>query len=247
MNWNKQCATPRTNIKYILTLKLPSLFIKYSPKTLKWLPYILICHWTSLSTWYQEDIISAYSQCHVDSSACTEYNVNNQTLTQVQQFYVHIFFCLMVIRPWLNRPTHGHGHVICMGNLGGAFSCENTPEACTETHKSSFSSIKQVSGRNGDHEWLRMTNAFILCDLLWNVHTSHAVNREGSFNLHQARQFFYVRRHMKGFLFWADLYYGEAVWGSDKNLGFFNFLLIQSFNKLESCFERVQTNCHQLN
>ncbi len=33
----------------------------------------------------------------------------------------------------------------------------------------------------GDHEWLRMTNAFILCDLVWKVKKGHAVNREGRF------------------------------------------------------------------
>ncbi len=70
----------------------------------------------------------------------------------------------MVIRPWLNLPTGGHGHAICKGNLRGGFSQENTPEGCTETHKSSFIPCKEVSGRNGDHGWLRMTNAFILCD-----------------------------------------------------------------------------------
>ncbi len=32
-----------------------------------------------------------------------------------------------------------------------------------------FFPYKQVSGRNDDHEWLRMTNVFILCDLLWKV------------------------------------------------------------------------------
>ncbi len=42
-------------------------------------------------------------------------------------------------------------HVVCMGNLRGAFSQENTPEVHTETHKSSFFPYKQVSGRNGDH------------------------------------------------------------------------------------------------
>ncbi len=68
-----------------------------------------------------------------------------------------------------------------MGNLEGVFSQENTPEGCTETHKSSFIPYKQVSGRNGDHEWLRITNAFILCDLLWKVQKSYAANREGSF------------------------------------------------------------------
>ncbi len=35
-----------------------------------------------------------YSQCHVDSLACTVQNVNNQTLTQVSQLYVHLAFCL---------------------------------------------------------------------------------------------------------------------------------------------------------
>ncbi len=30
--------------------------------------------------------------------------------------------------------------------------------------------------------WLRMNNAFILCNLLWKVQKSLAVNREGSFN-----------------------------------------------------------------
>ncbi len=49
-------------------------------------------------------------------------------------------------------PTGSHGHVIYMGNLGGVFSCENTPEGCTETHKSSVFPYEQVSGRNGDHE-----------------------------------------------------------------------------------------------
>ncbi len=28
-----------------------------------------------------------------------------------------------------------------------------------------------------------MTNAFILCDLVWKVQKSHAANREGSFKL----------------------------------------------------------------
>ncbi len=61
-------------------------------------------------------IRSVYSQCHVDSLKCTEQNVNNQTLTQVSQLYVHISFCLKVIRSWLNLPAGGHAHVICMGD-----------------------------------------------------------------------------------------------------------------------------------
>ncbi len=70
------------------------------------------------------------------------------------------------ILSYSNQVTCGHGHVICMCNLGWVFSCGNTPEGSTETHKSSFLPYKQVSGRNGDHEWLRKTNAFILFDLL---------------------------------------------------------------------------------
>ncbi len=63
-------------------------------------------------------------------------------------------------------PTGGHGHVVCIGNLGVFFSRTNTPEGCTEIHKSACFLYKQVSGRNGDYEWLRVNNAFILCDLL---------------------------------------------------------------------------------
>ncbi len=79
-------------------------------------------------------------------------------------------------------PIRGHGHVICMGNLVGVISQEITPEGCTETHKSPCFPYKQVSGRNGDYEWLRMINAFILCDLEGKVQKSHAMNREGSFS-----------------------------------------------------------------
>ncbi len=42
----------------------------------------------------------------------------NQTLTQVSQRFVLVSFCLIVIRWWLNVPTGGHGHVICMGGCG---------------------------------------------------------------------------------------------------------------------------------
>ncbi len=66
-----------------------------------------------------------------------------------------------------------------MENLEGVFSQENTPEGCTDPQF--LFPCKQVSGRNGGHEWLRMINAFILCDILWNVQKGHAVNGEGSF------------------------------------------------------------------
>ncbi len=35
-------------------------------------------------------IRSVYNQCHVDSLKYTDQNVNNQTLTQVTQLYVHV-------------------------------------------------------------------------------------------------------------------------------------------------------------
>ncbi len=50
----------------------------------------------------------------------------------------------MVIRPCLNLPAGGDGHVICMGNLGGFLSQDNSPKGRTETHKSSFVPYKQV-------------------------------------------------------------------------------------------------------
>ncbi len=58
------------------------------------------------------------SQYHVDWLKCTEQNVNNQNLTQVSQLYIHVSFCVKVIRSWHNLPTGGHGHVICMLELG---------------------------------------------------------------------------------------------------------------------------------
>ncbi len=70
------------------------------------------------------------------------------------------------IRSLINLPTGGHGHGICMGNLECFFSQENTPEGSRVTHKSSLFPYKQLSERNCDHEGLRMTNAFILCDLV---------------------------------------------------------------------------------
>ncbi len=68
-----------------------------------------------------------------------------------------------------------------MGNLEGVFAHENTSEGCTGTHKRSLFPYKQVSGKNGDHKWLRMINAFIVYDLVWKVQKGHAANREGSF------------------------------------------------------------------
>ncbi len=61
------------------------------------------------------------------------------------------------------------------------FSQENTPEGHTEPHKSSLFPYKQISERNGDDKWLRMSNAFILCDLVCKVQKHHAPNREGMF------------------------------------------------------------------
>ncbi len=58
-----------------------------------------------------------YSQYHMDLLKCTQQNVNNQTLKQFSQLYVHVSFCVKVIRSRLNLPTGGHGHVICMGDL----------------------------------------------------------------------------------------------------------------------------------
>ncbi len=46
-----------------------------------------------------------YSQWHLDLLKCTEPNINNQSITQVSQLYVHISLCLKVIRSWLNLHT----------------------------------------------------------------------------------------------------------------------------------------------
>ncbi len=99
-----------------------------------------------------------------------------------------------------------------MGNLGGVFSQENTPIGCTETHKCYLFQYKQVSWRNCDHEWLRMTNAFILYDLLWKAQKSHAANREGSFKLLRFLYLSYLwldivrsTRYVTWYVTWAGL------------------------------------------
>ncbi len=65
--------------------------------------------------WIHEILIFLHQICS-QSMACgfITQNVKNQSLTQVSQLYVHISFCLKVIRSWLNLCTGGHGHVICM-------------------------------------------------------------------------------------------------------------------------------------
>ncbi len=100
----------------------------------------------------------------------------HRSLSTLCSFVLHVLLCYSN----LSTCGHGQGHMIYLGNLWGVFSSGNTPEGHTETHKCSIFPYKQVSGRNGNHEWLRMTNAFILCDLLWKGQKSHAVNKEGS-------------------------------------------------------------------
>ncbi len=63
------------------------------------------------------------------------------------------------------------------GNLKGVQKSSQRP---TKVHLFQY---KQVSGRNGDHERLRMINAFIVCDLVWKVQKSYAENRDSSFNM----------------------------------------------------------------
>ncbi len=85
------------------------------------------------------------------------------------------FFCLTLIRPWLKLSTGGHGHV--------SFLSRKYSKRPHRDPQKFFFQYKQVSTRNDDHGWLGMTNAFILCDLVWKVQKGHAANREGSFNI----------------------------------------------------------------
>ncbi len=66
---------------------------------------------------------------------------------------------------------------------GSSFSHKYLFQKASQRPTEFILSHKQVSGRNSDQEWLRMINAFILCDLLWKVQESHAANRERSFNI----------------------------------------------------------------
>ncbi len=80
--------------------------------------------------------------------------------------------------------------MICMGNLRGVFSQENTREGRTETHKSLFFPFKHVSERNGDHEGHRMTNTFILCNLVWKVQKDMLRTEKGALTLSMFTVFF---------------------------------------------------------
>ncbi len=83
--------------------------------------------------------------------------------------------------------SHCYGHDMSFAWViwGGEFFSR---KYFRRSHKCYYFPYKQVSGRNGDHEWLRMTNAFILCDLLWKVQKSHEVNKEGSFKYYCCQQ-----------------------------------------------------------
>ncbi len=106
---------------------------------------------------------------------CKQSNSHTSLTTLCSHFHL-----LTVIRPWLNLPTGGHGQVICMGNLGGVFSCENTPEGRKETHKISFFPYKQVGEMviMNDLEWSMLSYYVIYYE---KFKKSHAANREGSF------------------------------------------------------------------
>ncbi len=75
------------------------------------------------------------------------------------------------------------------------FSQDNTLEGHTEVHKSSFFPYKHASGRNGDHEWLRMTNAFILCDLVWKFKKVMQRTEKVALNIFELSQM--IDWHMK--------------------------------------------------
>ncbi len=114
------------------------------------IPYILICHCTSLSSWF---II-------LDNN-----NFETFLITTESRYEPLCIVC------WY-------------GDLRGVFFLQiYSRRSHRDLQKFIFFPYKQVSGRNGDHEWLRMTNAFILCDLLWKVQKGHVANREGSFKL----------------------------------------------------------------
>ncbi len=82
---------------------------------------------------------------------------------------------------WLNLPTGGHSNVICMGNRGEFFLTKILQNATQRPTKVNCFPYKHVRGWNVDHERCRMTNALILCYLLWKIQKIHAANRYRSF------------------------------------------------------------------
>ncbi len=113
-----------------------------------------------------------------------------QTIPKITQTHTCILVChsisllYLIILDMNNSVKLSHPKwVLLKLSIWGSFSRTMTPEGCIGPYKNSFSLYKQVSVRNGDHEWLKTTNAFILCDLFWKVQKSHTANRDGSFKV----------------------------------------------------------------
>ncbi len=98
------------SVHLVLTVNKPDVrrFIAWI-ESADWNPCIgslfLVQIWPIHDTCYSKDCIkwfyaydkSIYRQCNVVLLKCIVQNVNNQTLTQVSQMYVHVFFCLKVM------------------------------------------------------------------------------------------------------------------------------------------------------
>ncbi len=96
------------------------------------------------------------------------------------------YFIILGKNNFVNVSHHCMSLNVRKSLWGEFFSHENTPEGSTSPHKGPFSLYKQINVRNGDHEWLRTTNAFILCDLFWKVRKDHTTKRERGFKLQVA-------------------------------------------------------------
>ncbi len=117
-------------------------FHKITPKTLK-LPYILICHCTSLPPWF---II-------LDK---------NNFVKVSHHYWIPIWAAMYGMLEWRYEESF--------------FLRKYSRRLKRDPQKFIFP-YKQISGRNGDHKWCRMTNAFILCDLLWVSEKSNSEQR----------------------------------------------------------------------
>ncbi len=127
------------------TLKLPSLFQKRSTKALKCIHCILMCHSTSLLSYF---IILDKNKFLISN----EFSRNCQCRWPVPGVSS---FLAKKLQNGTQDPTNVHFLYIN--------KCEKWWSWMT----------------------LRITNAFILCDLFWKILKNHRTNTEGSFNKHK--------------------------------------------------------------
>ncbi len=140
-------------------------------KKLKWLPYILFSHFTWLLQWFI--ILDINNLVNVSHHYWKLLKLSIKLKSTWAAKWGSLFklgrYNSVFLRIWAQIPI-----------WTPLFSWKYSRRAHRDPQTISFF-IKTSKWEKWWSWWLRMTNAFILCNLLWKVLKSLAANREGSF------------------------------------------------------------------